>query len=161
LYIDTIRDGLTQARPESAELFKQNAQRYQTELKALDDAFQDRLRNVPTAQRKVITSHDAFAYLGKDYEIEFIGLVGVSNQAEPSAKEIATIVNQAKEQNIGAIFVENVVSAKLVEQVARETNAKVGGVLYSHALAKPPHEADSYVGMMRWNFNHLADALAP
>ena len=161
VYVKNIRDALIQHRPASAELFNSNAAAYLHELDQLDIELKAGFSALPAKQRKVISSHDAFAYLGAQYGIEFISLLGVSNQAEPSAHDIAKVINQAKAESITAIFVENVVSPKLVEQVARETGAKVGGVLYSDALAKAPHEADSYLGMMRWNGTKILNAVSP
>src|SRR5690606_40340967 len=108
---------------------------------------------------KVITSHDAFAYLGAEYNIEFIPLLGVSNLAEPSGQEIAGLIDRARTEGISAIFVENVVSPRLVEQVARETGAALGCVRASDGLAKSPHDADTYLGLIKWNTTKLLKAL--
>ncbi|MCQ9617483.1 zinc ABC transporter substrate-binding protein [Paenalcaligenes niemegkensis] len=161
VYVENIRDGLIEAQPRSEALFRANAEAYIQEMQALDTQLKAAFQALPAEHRKVISSHDAFAYLAADYGVEFISLLGVSNQAEPSAKDIASVISRARTEGISAIFVENVVSPKLVEQVARETGAKVGGVLYSDALAKALHDADSYLGMIRWNSSKLLEALAP
>lgn len=161
VYIRNISQGLSQADPANADYYRQRAQDYAQRVQQLDDSIRSRLRAIPAEQRKVITSHDAFAYLGKEYGITFISLVGVSSQAEPSAREIAQVIEQARREHIRAIFVENTVSPKLVEQVARETGAKVGGILYSDALSKPGSGTDTYLGMMKWNTDKLIEALQP
>lgn len=160
-YISNIAQGLSQADPANADYYQRRAQDYAQRAQQLDQSIKSRLQAIPAEQRKVITSHDAFAYLGKEYGITFISLVGVSSQAEPSAREIAQVIEQARRENIHAIFVENTVSPRLVEQVARETGAKVGGTLYSDALGKPGSGADSYLGMMKWNTDKLIEALTP
>lgn len=161
VYIRNISQGLSQADPANADYYRQRAQDYAQRVQQLDDSIKSRLQAIPAEQRKVITSHDAFAYLGKEYGITFISLVGVSSQAEPSAREIAQVIEQARREHIRAIFVENTVSPKLVEQVARETGAKVGGILYSDALGKPGSGTDTYLGMMKWNTDKLIEALQP
>lgn len=161
VYIRNISQGLSQADPANADYYRQRAQDYAQRVQQLDDSIRSRLQAIPAEQRKVITSHDAFAYLGKEYGITFISLVGVSSQAEPSAREIAQVIEQARREHIRAIFVENTVNPKLVEQVARETGAKVGGTLYSDALGKPGSGTDTYLGMMKWNTDKLIEALQP
>lgn len=161
IYVRNISKGLEQADPANAEYYQRRAQDYVQRIQELDDSIKTRLQAVPVEKRKVITSHDAFSYMGKAYDIRFIPLVGVSSQAEPSARDIAQIIQQARREQIQAIFVENTVSAKLVEQVARETGAKVGGTLYSDALGAPGSGVDTYLGMMRSNTDQLVKALQP
>lgn len=161
IYVRNISKGLEQVDPANAEYYQRRAKDYAQRLQELDDSIKTRLQAVPVDKRKVITSHDAFSYMGKAYDIRFIPLVGVSSQAEPSARDIATIIQQARSEQIQAIFVENTVSAKLVEQVARETGAKVGGTLYSDALGAPGSGVDTYLGMMRSNTDQLIKALQP
>nr|WP_321270365.1 metal ABC transporter substrate-binding protein [Alcaligenes faecalis] len=161
IYVRNISKGLEQVDPANAEYYQRRAKDYAQRLQELDDSIKTRLQAVPVEKRKVITSHDAFSYMGKAYDIRFIPLVGVSSQAEPSARDIATIIQQARSEQIQAIFVENTVSAKLVEQVARETGAKVGGTLYSDALGVPGSGVDTYLGMMRSNTDQLIKALQP
>ncbi|WP_426345483.1 metal ABC transporter substrate-binding protein [Alcaligenes sp. HNGD-HTN06] len=161
IYVRNISQGLEQADPANADYYQRRAKDYAQRIQELDDSIKARLEAVPVDKRKVITSHDAFSYMGKAYDIRFIPLVGVSSQAEPSARDIAQIVQQARREQIQAIFVENTVSAKLVEQVARETGAKVGGTLYSDALGEPGSGVDTYLGMMRSNTDQLVKALQP
>ena len=159
LYVRNIAAGLAKVDAAGAATYQANAEAYVKELQALDAWAQAQIATIPADKRKVITSHDAFSYMGKAYDIRFIPLVGVSSQAEPSARDIATIIQQARSEQIQAIFVENTVSAKLVEQVARETGAKVGGTLYSDALGVPGSGVDTYLGMMRSNTDQLIKAL--
>lgn len=161
IYVRNISKGLEQADPANAQYYQGRAKDYAQRIQELDDSIKTRLQAVPVDKRKVITSHDAFSYMGEAYNIRFIPLVGVSSQAEPSARDIAQIIQQARSEQIQAIFVENTVSAKLVEQVARETGAKVGGTLYSDALGVPGSGVDTYLGMMRSNTDQLIKALQP
>jgi len=114
---------------------------------------------MPAAQRKVVTSHDAFAYFGSAYGIRFIAPVGVSTDAEASAGEVAAIIRQIRREKIRAIFVENITDPRLLERISRESGARIGGTLYSDSLSPPGTAGDSYLGMMRHNIRTLAAAL--
>jgi zinc/manganese transport system substrate-binding protein len=109
----------------------------------------------------VITTHDAFGYLAFAYGIEFIAPLGISTDEQPSAKAVARLITQIKRENIRAVFVENISDPRLIEQIARETGAKVGGKLYSDALSTKTGPAPTYVAMMRHNVKLLTAAMAP
>lgn len=160
-YITNIRDALAEADPENKAYFVERASRYSKQLTLLQTELKERFKAIPEQNRIVVTSHDAFAYLGQDYGIEFLALLGASNHAEPSAKEMAGMIEYMQDNHVKAVFMENISSPKLVEQIARETGAKVGKTLYSDALAKAPHAADTYLGMMKWNTDALLEALNP
>ncbi|HAY08990.1 MAG TPA: metal ABC transporter substrate-binding protein, partial [Thauera sp.] len=114
---------------------------------------------IPAERRKVVTSHDAFAYFGRAYGVRFLSPVGVSNNAEPTAKGVARLIRQLKAENIPAVFIENVVDARLIERIRAESGARMGGTLYSDALSGAGGPAASYVQMMRSNLQALQDAL--
>lgn len=161
VYVKNIATGLTQLDPENADYYQARAADYTQRMQALDQHWKEKFAGLPAAQRRVITSHDAFAYFGQAYDIAFLPLLGVSNMAEPSAKEMANLIQQARNEHIAAIFTENVVSPKLAQQMAREVGTKVGGVLYSDALGPESSEAGSYLGMMDWNAKQVYEALTP
>ena len=118
------------------------------------------IEKIPADRRKIITTHDAFGYFGAAYGVQFIAPVGVSADAEPSAKDVARIIAQVKRQKIPAVFMENISDPRLMQQIARETGAKVGGTLYSDALSDAGGPAATYIDMMRNNIRELAKALA-
>ena len=109
----------------------------------------------------VVTSHDAFGYFGREYGIEFLAPQGVSTDSEASAKTVAKIIDQVRAQNIPAVFLENVSDPRLLKQIADETDAKVGGTLYSDALSEPDGPAPTYLEMIRHNMAELSKALQP
>jgi len=113
------------------------------------------LADIPDSKRKVISSHNAFGYFAQAYNIQFFSVAGLSSQAEPSAKEMAALIDTVKRIGVAGVFVENATSPKLVDQIARETGAKVGGVLYADALAPSDQPASSYLGMFTWNAGQL------
>jgi zinc/manganese transport system substrate-binding protein len=115
---------------------------------------------LPSDRRKVVTSHDAFAYFGRAYGIRFIAPVGISTDAEPSAGDVGAIIRQIRSEKIKAMFVENIADPRLLERISRESGARIGGTLYSDSLSAAGTPADSYLGMMRQNAKTLAAALA-
>ena len=114
---------------------------------------------IPERRRRVITSHDAFAYFEAAYGIDFVAPQGVSTESEASARDVAKIIRQIRAQQIPAVFLENVSDARLVKRIADETGARVGGTLYSDALSGPYGPAPTYIEMMRHNVRQLAAAL--
>lgn len=159
VYARNIAAGLTVADPDNAAYYAGRAQDYIERMQALDASIKAALADIPPAHRKVITAHDAFGYFGRAYGIQFVSAAGVANQAQPSAKNVAAIISLVKQEKIAAVFVENVTNDKLVSQIAHETDAVVGGTLYSDALAQPDQPAGTYLGMLRWNADQLIEAL--
>ncbi|MEO6983874.1 MAG: metal ABC transporter substrate-binding protein [Paralcaligenes sp.] len=159
IYVQNITAALVAADPEHAADYQEHARIYMQQIKTLDAQIKQSLAAIPEARRKVVTSHDAFGYFGQAYGVQFISAVGVSNEAEPSAKEVASIIRQVRREHVPAVFVENISSAKLIRQISRETGAKVGGTLYSDALAPPDQPAGTYLGMFEWNAGKLIYAL--
>ena len=95
------------------------------------------LAALPKERRKIITSHDAFGYFGAAYGLEVIAPEGVSTESEASAQDVAKIIRQIKAEKIPAVFMENITDHRLLDQIARETGAKIGGELYTDALSGP------------------------
>lgn len=156
-YAKNVADALIKVDPQGKTYYQQRLNAYQNELKKLHADAQKSFAAVPQAQRKVLTGHDAFAYMGKRYNIRFIAPQGVSTTAEPSAKQVASIIRQIKREGIKAVFAENIKDTRMVDRIAKETGVKVSGKLYSDALGNAP--ADTYTGMYRYNVRVLTDAM--
>lgn len=161
IYARNVADGLAAADPAHAQAYRQRADTYIAKLQALDASVRKTFDAIGADRRKVVTSHDAFGYFGDAYGVTFIPAMGVSTDAEPSAREVAAIIEQVRRDKVPAVFVENISSPKLVQQIARETGAKVGGTLYSDALSKPGQPGATYLEMFEWNARQLAAALQP
>jgi zinc/manganese transport system substrate-binding protein len=159
IYVANIRDALIAADPAGKDAYAANAAAYLAKLDALEQEVRDTIAKIPAERRRLITSHDAFGYFEAAYGVAFIAPQGVSTEAEASAKEVARIITQMKRQKITAVFLENVTDARLVQQIARETGAKVGGTLYSDALTDAKGDATTYIDMIRHNLKQLAAAL--
>ena len=118
------------------------------------------IASLPKARRKIITSHDAFGYVGNAYGLEIIAPEGVSTESEASAQDVAKIIRQIREEKIPAVFLENITDRRLLDQIAKETGAKIGGVLYSDALSDKDGPAPTYLDMFRHNAGALTAALS-
>jgi zinc/manganese transport system substrate-binding protein len=159
VYVRNIRDALVAADPAGKPTYEANASRYLAELEALERDIRAAVAQIPADRRKVITSHDAFGYFADSYGIQFLSPRGLSTEAEASAKDVARLITQIKKEKIAAVFVENISDQRLIQQIAQETGAKVGGTLFSDALSKADGPAPTYIGMMRHNLKMISDAL--
>jgi zinc/manganese transport system substrate-binding protein len=160
IYVGNIRDALVRLDPAGRSTYEANASAYLSKLDALERDVRDTIAKIPAERRKIITTHGAFGYFGATYGVAFIAPQGVSTEAEPSAKDAAQIISQIKAQKIPALFLENVTDPRLLERIAKETGAKIGGTLYSDALTDAAGAAPTYIDMVRHNVRELASALA-
>ena len=160
LYVGNIRDGLIAADPDGKSVYEANAAKYLGEIMQEDDAVKAALATLSKERRKIITSHDAFGYFGTAYGLEVIAPEGVSTESEASAQDVAKIIRQIKAEKIPAVFMENITDHRLLDQIASETNAKIGGELYTDALSPPDGPAPTYLDMFRHNVGTLTAALS-
>src|SRR5712692_1091464 len=158
-YVVNIRDALIAIDPAGKAHYESSATTYLARLDALEREVRDTIAKVPADRRRVVTSHDAFGYFEGAYGINFTAPQGVSTEAEASAKDVASIITAIKKQKASAVFLENVTDPRLVRQIASETGAKVGGVLYSDALTDEKGDATTYIDLIRHNLKQLANAL--
>jgi zinc/manganese transport system substrate-binding protein len=159
VYVANIAQGLAEVDPANAAFYRSQADGYSREIRALDAWAKSELAAVPSAKRRVITSHDGFEYLARAYDIEMTPARGTVNDRDPSADEIARLIQQIRTTKVKAIFIENMNDPRLIERVAREAGASIGGTLYSDSLSKPGGEADTYLKMVRHNISALKAAM--
>jgi zinc/manganese transport system substrate-binding protein len=155
IYAANIAKALAAADPAHAAAYQANGAKYEAELKDLDAWARSEVATIPAAKRKVITSHDAFGYLGAAYGIEFHAPVGFSTESEASAGDIARLIDQIKQEHIKAVFIENATDPRLVQQVAKASGAEMGGELYAEALSTADGPASTYAKMFRYNISIL------
>lgn len=158
-YVRNIVAALAKADPAGADVYQANAAAYTAELTQLDTWAQAQFDSIPAAKRKVITSHDAFGYLGARYKVRFLAPQGISTDAEASAKDVAMLVRQIRKDKIKAIHIENMTNPKLLEQLSREAGVTMGSELYADALSGPGGPADSYLKLMRYNIGELVKSM--
>lgn len=161
IYADNILKGLVAAAPDKAATLRANHAAFKAKLDAVESEIKAALKPIPRKDRKIVTSHDAFGYYGKAYGVTFLAPVGMSTEAEASAGDIAKLIRQIKKEKIKAVFVETIADPRLLEQVARETGARIGGRVYSDALSAADGPAATYVDMMRHNLAQFTKALSP
>ncbi|HLN24865.1 MAG TPA: metal ABC transporter substrate-binding protein [Patescibacteria group bacterium] len=151
IYVRNIADALTKADPANAAGYRQRADAYTKELKDLDAWVRQQVAQVPPAKRKIITSHDAFGYFGKAYGVTFLAPVGISTESEPTAAGLGQLSDQIKKEGIKALFIENMTDPRLMETLAKESGAVIGGTVYSDSLSEVDGPAGTYVTMFRHN----------
>jgi ABC-type Zn uptake system ZnuABC Zn-binding protein ZnuA len=157
-YLPAIAAKLTELDPEGKATYDANVASYSATLDALDADLKTKLEEIPAADRKLVTFHDAFPYFAKHYGFELIGVILANVGQEPTAGELAALVEQVKAAGVTAVFSEAQFSPKLAETLAQEAGiTKVVTTLYNDALGPAP--ADTYVGLMRWNVDQIVAAL--
>jgi len=154
-----VAKALAAADPAGADGYAANARLYDQQLALLDGWVRERVKAVPPARRKLVTSHDAFAYFGEAYGFEVVPVQGISTDAEASTQDVARVVELVRKTGVKRLFVETSVNPKLIEQVARETGTTVGGALYSDSTGALDTPGGSYVGMVRDNAALIVEGL--
>ncbi|KPG99542.1 metal ABC transporter substrate-binding protein [Pseudomonas sp. RIT-PI-q] len=159
LYIGNITKALIAADPANKADYQRNSQTYLKQIYALLAEAKVKLGSLPPGNRKIVTSHDAFGYLGQAYGIDFMAPQGLSTEREPSAAEVAALITQIRQAKVKAVFMENIKDARLLKQIADESGAHIGGTLYSDALAASG-PASTFAGLFEYNLNTLYEALS-
>jgi manganese/zinc/iron transport system substrate-binding protein len=166
--VTRVRDALIQLDPEGTAIYQQNTADYLAELTNLDAEIRSLLQQVPAEKRVLVTSHDAFRYLGRAYGFEVIGLQGVSTASEVGTAQRHALAQKLGERRIPAVFTETSVAPDGLKAVLDDVAEKyklhvqlIGGddALYSDALGEPGSPAGTYVGMIRHNARVIAEAL--
>jgi zinc/manganese transport system substrate-binding protein len=152
-----VRDALIKLDPADRADYEENAKVYLNKLDALDAWAKRKVAELPRDKRKLVTSHDAFQYLAKEYGFKVYAIEGVSTETEPSNRHVAELIDDIKSQQVKAIFLENTLNPKVSTEITRETGAKIGGSLYADGLGEG--DGSTYEGMFRHNISTIVDAL--
>lgn len=158
---DLVRAEFSKLRPEFAAQFAARSSAYQTRLLRLRAWANTQFLRVPPAQRYLITSHDAFGYLARDYGFEVHAISGLSTEGEPNARHLAALIDLIRRKHLRAVFAENDVNPRVVANLIAETGVKLGGTLYADGLGPEDSDAASYEAMYRHNVRTIVEALAP
>ncbi|VVN94501.1 metal ABC transporter substrate-binding protein [Pseudomonas fluorescens] len=159
LYVSNINKALIAVDPANKADYERNSQAYLKQIYRLLAEAKAKLGSLPPGNRKIVTSHDAFGYLGQAYSIDFMAPQGLSTEHDPSASEVAALITQIRQAKVKALFMENIKDARLLKQIAEESGAHIGGTLYSDALAAEG-PASTFVGLFEYNLNTLYEALS-
>jgi len=159
--VTTLADALAKVDPAGAATYAANLAAYRSKLDALETELKALVATVPDDRRLFATTHDAFAYLARDFGLKPLALQGISTNAEPSAADIARIIRQLKALKAPAVFLENITDPRKIERIAQDSGARVGGTLYSDSLSLADGPVPTYIDLMRHNIMTLVKALKP
>jgi zinc/manganese transport system substrate-binding protein len=152
-----VRDELIKLDPANRADYEKNANSYLAKLEELDKWAKRKVAELPRDKRKLVTSHDAFQYLAKNYGFAVYAIEGVSTETEPSDRHIAELIDEIKKQHVKAIFLESTLNPKVASEITKETGAQIGGTLYADGLGDG--DGSTYDGMVRHNITTIVDAL--
>lgn len=158
-YAQNIMLGLIAADPTSKAYFLDKGMRYSEQLSQLDSWAKNRFANIDPQKRNVLTSHDAFGYFSRAYQVNFMAPQGLSSESEASAADVAKLIKQIKEAHVHSWFMENQLDPRLVKQIGNATGAVAGGELYPEALSGTDGPAATYVKAFQHNVNTLANSM--
>ncbi len=159
--VTNIASGLAKVDPANAATYQANAKVYTDQLTQLDGQLKGLFNQVPKAQRKLVTNHDAFRYLAQHYDLTIVGAVipSISDTAEPSAKQISDLIDTIKKEKVKAIFAESSANPKVARQVAKETGIAIVDTLYGDTLGEPGSTGDTYIKMMTYDAMTITNAI--
>ncbi len=160
----TIADALIEMRPDCATAIEANTDGYQSQLAALHDWIGQSIGTIPEDHRTMVTAHDAFAYYGRAYGIDVIGIQGISTESEASVADIRETAETVVELGVPAVFVETTINPRTIQAVIdaatqRGHEVEIGGSLYSDAMGDDGTADGTYIGMMYANTHNIVDAL--
>lgn len=157
VYIENIRKAFVKYDPENADKYNANAKAYAEKITALDQPLRERLAKVPEDQRWLVTSEGAFSYLTRDYGFKELYLWAINSDEQGTPSQIRKVIDGVRENHIPVVFSESTVSDKPAKQVAKETGAKYGGVLYVDSLSTKDGKVPTYIDLLKVTVGTIAD----
>ncbi len=162
--VEAVRDGLAERDPEHAAQYRQRADRYRSELAAVDEEIRQRIAEIPAERRVLVTSHDAFRYFGRAYGMDVVGIQGISTADEATTGDIDRVAATVADRGVRSVFVESSVSRQTLDAViaaarSRGSPIAVGGELFSDAAGAAGTAEGSYIGMLRANTERIVAGL--
>ncbi len=160
-YVENIRNGLTQADPQGADVYRRNAQDYIAKLKDLDTWIKQQVEQVSPPRRLLVTNHESLGYYADRYGFKVVGAIipSVTDEASPSAQSLAALTQAIRSSGAPAIFLEEGTNPQLAQQVAQETGVKIAPVLFTHYTSPPNGPAPTYIDMLKYDTNVIVEAL--
>ncbi len=151
LYVENIRKALIKLDPANAKIYDANAAAYAAKLQAIDEPIRAKLAEIPESQRWLVSSEGAFSYLIRNYGMRELYLWPVNADSEGTPQQVRKVINLVRSNQIPVVFSESTISAKPIQQVAQETGARYGGVLYVDSLTDPKGPAPTYLKLLEFN----------
>nr|WP_305852715.1 metal ABC transporter substrate-binding protein [Bartonella sp. M0283] len=160
IYVDNIRDAFVKYDPENAETYKQNAEIYKAKIRATIDPIKEELSSLPEERRWLVTSEGAFSYLARDFNLKELYLWPINADQQGTPQQVKHVIDAVKKHNIPVVFSESTISDAPAKQVARETGAKYGGVLYVDSLSEADGIVPTYIDLLKVTSSTIAKGLA-
>ena len=148
IYVENIKNELVKYDPQNADTYQKNAAAYAEKIKQLDKPLREKLAQIPANQRWLVTSEGAFSYLAKDYDLKEGYLWPINAEQQGTPQQVRKLINLVKKNHIPVVFSESTVSAKPAQQVAKESGAKYGGVLYVDSLSAADGPVPTYIDLL-------------
>lgn len=160
IYVDNIRDAFVKYDPANAETYEANAETYKGQIKAAIDPIKDELAAIPAERRWLVSSEGAFSYLARDFDLKEVYLWPINADQQGTPQQVRKVIDAVRANKIGVVFSESTISADPAKQVARETGASYGGVLYVDSLTDASGEVPTYIDLLRVTSSRVAEGLA-
>jgi len=148
IYVENIKNALVKYDPQNADTYQKNAAAYAEKIKQLDKPLREKLSLIPADQRWLVTSEGAFSYLAKDYDLKEGYLWPINAEQQGTPQQVRKLIDLVKKNHIPVVFSESTVSAKPAQQVAKESGAKYGGVLYVDSLSAADGPVPTYIDLL-------------
>lgn len=161
IYVDNIRDAFMEHDPANAETYRANAEAYKARIAATVEPIRARLADIPEDRRWLVTSEGAFSYLARDFGLQELYLWPINSDQQGTPQQVRRVIDAVRDHDIPAVFSESTIPADAAQQVARETGAAYGGVLYVDSLSGPEGPVPTYIDLLRVTTETIAEGLAP
>lgn len=160
-YVDNIRDALIQHDAPNAQTYRDNAERYKAQIGEAIGPIRQTLEAVPEGQRWLVTSEGAFSYMARDFGLRELYLWPINADQQGTPQQVRRVIDTMRAEKIGVIFSESTISPEPAEQVARESGARYGGVLYVDSLSAADGPVPTYLDLLRVTAQTISQGLAP
>lgn len=159
IYIKNISDAFIKADPANSDQYTGNYNQYKAKITQAHQDIKAEIAKVPASKRVLITSHDAFSYFGNEYGLQVEPIIGVSTEADVQTSDMIRVAKTIKEKQVPAVFVESTINPKILQQIAKDNDVKIGGELYADSLGEAGSEGATYIGMLVHNAKTIAKGL--
>ncbi|WP_269280792.1 metal ABC transporter substrate-binding protein [Sinorhizobium psoraleae] len=160
IYVDNIRDAFVKFDPRNAEIYKANAEAYKRKIEATIAPIRVELEKIPAEKRWLVSSEGAFSYLIRDFGMKELYLWPINADQQGTPQQVRKVIDAVRANNIPVVFSESTISPDPAEQVARETGAKYGGVLYVDSLSEADGPVPTYIDLLRVTSETIAKGLS-
>ena len=156
VYVENVRKALVQHDPKNAETYNKNAAAYSAQIRAIDEPLRKRLDAIPADQRWLVSSEGAFSYLTRDYNMKEAYLWPINADEQGTPKQVRRVIDLVRKNKIPVVFSESTISDRAAKQVARETGARYGGVLYVDSLSAANGPVPTYLDLLKVTVETIA-----